>query len=95
MKKEGFESVTLTTKEKTEEKIIYLLDDGEEKYYKLLGRASGINFNHCFTLGMKHKENFWNSVFAHKISTNREQTDMIEQTTGEKYIAIEFYELNS
>lgn len=95
MKKENFKSVALTTKEKTEEKIIYLLDDGEEKYYKLLGSAYGVNFYHCFALGMKHKENFWNRVFAYKISADRDQVDIIEKATGEKYVAIEFYELNS
>ncbi|MDX9913680.1 MAG: hypothetical protein RBS77_03820 [Candidatus Moranbacteria bacterium] len=95
MKKENIEIIRRESPDgATEEAVIYGLEDGEEQYYRILGTGYGVNFAHCFSMGHKNKENFWERVFAYKISLNREQADMIEKITGKHYISVEFYELS-
>ena len=95
MKKENIEIVRKTSIDgHFEAKTLYRLEEGEEKYYNLLGEGCGIDLIHCCILGGKYKENFWERVFAYKISLNREQADMIEKITGKHYISVEFYELS-
>lgn len=85
---------TFTADERREEKDIYCLEDGEEKFYSILGTGYGINFVHCFTMGAKNKENFWERAFAYKIIPNRDHADLLERATGDDYISVEFYELS-
>lgn len=96
MKKENIMKIgkTFTADGHTEEKGIYCLEDGEEQFYSILGTGYGINFVHCFSMGAKNKENFWERVFAYKINPNREHTEFMERATGEDYISVEFYELS-
>lgn len=94
MKKENRETIEKTFIDgHREAKVIYGLEEGEEKYYKLLGEGCGISLIHCCIMGEKYKENFWERVFAYKISLDREQADMIENVIGNSYISVEFYEL--
>lgn len=94
MKKENREKIEKTFVDgRKESKFIYGLEEGEEKYYSLLGGGCGVNLMHCCVMGEKYKENFWDRVFAYKISQDRKQADMIEKVIGNSYISVEFYEL--
>ena len=95
MKKENIETIRKTMPDGyKEDKIIYGLDEGEEQYYTILGIGYGINFAHCFTMGVKNKEMFWERVFAYKIIPNLNQAILLEKAIGENYLSVEFYELS-
>ena len=85
---------TFTTDGHREEKERYCLEDGEERFYNILGTGYGINLVHCFSMGAKNKENFWERVFAYKIIPNREPANLMKRVTGKDYISVEFYELS-
>lgn len=94
MKKENLATVTkILPNDTREEKSIYGIEEGEEQYYHSLGIGMGVNFAHCFALGAKHKENLWERVFAYKIIPNDETANLMEKTTGDKYVSVEFFEL--
>ena len=94
MKKENIEYIRKTSPDGSSEDImVHGLEDGEEQYYTILGTGYGINFAHCFSMGAKNKEKFWEGVFAYKIIPNGEHANLLEQVTGEDYISVEFYEL--
>ena len=95
MKKENSEIIRRTSSRGSDEDImVYGLEEGEEQYYKILGTGYGINFAHCFSMGAKNKDNFWERVFAYKIIPNRDPANLLERATGEDYISVEFYELS-
>ena len=94
MKKENVELIRKSSSNGPDEDImIYGLEDGEEQYYTILGTGYGINFAHCFSMGAKNKEKFWERVFAYKIIPNRDHANLLERATGNNYISVEFYEL--
>lgn len=76
-----------------EKKDMYRLEDGEEKFYGLLGVGYGVNLVHCFSMGSKNKEMFWERVFAYRIIPNQDHAKLLEKATGENYLSVEFYEL--
>jgi len=95
MKKENAELIRRTSSKGSDEDImVYGLEEGEEQYYKILGTGYGINFAHCFSMGAKNKDNFWERVFAYKIIPNRDPANLLERATGDDYISVEFYELS-
>jgi hypothetical protein len=75
-------------------KTIYELESGEEKYFKSLGTGSGISIMHCLSMGINHKENLWERVFAYRVIKGDNTASLLEVATGNKYIAVEFYELS-
>lgn len=94
MKKENIEYIRKTSPDGSSKDIrLYGLENGEEQYYTILGTGYGVNFAHCFAMGTKNKENFWERVFAYKIISNRDQANLLERATGDNYISVEFYEL--
>lgn len=95
MKKENLQGIIKTNPDGLKEgKDIYGLEEGEEQFYKLIGVGYGINLAHCFSMGTKNSENFWERVFAYKIIPNRDQANLLEKATGDDYISVEFYELS-
>ena len=94
MKKENLTTVGKTLPDGIrEEKNIYGLEEGEEQYYHLLGVGYGINLVHCFSMGAKNKENFWERMFAYKVIPNEKPADLLEEATGNGYISVQFFEL--
>jgi len=95
MKKENIEIIRRESPDgATEEAVIYGLEDGEEQYYRILGTGYGVNFAHCFSMGHKNKENFWERVVGYKIIPNTDQANLLKKMTGNDYITVEFYELS-
>ncbi len=95
MKKENVEVIRKTNPDgSTEDIMVYGLEDGEEKYYTILGTGYGLNFTRCFSMGANNKENFWRRVFGYKIIPNRDHADLLGRATGDDYISVEFYELS-
>jgi len=95
MKRENIEFMRKTaTDGSSEDTKIYGLEDGEEQYYTILGTGYGINIAHCFSMGSKNKEKFWERVFAYKVIPNGDHVNLLERVTGEDYISVEFYELS-
>ena len=79
------------------EKKIYEIDSSKTRDYFLLGRALGINMEHCLLLGVKHKENFFGRVSAYRIiedSETKKISAIIKKTTVKDtpYISVCFYE---
>ncbi|MEA2088709.1 MAG: hypothetical protein U9O55_02625 [Patescibacteria group bacterium] len=79
------------------EKKIYEIDSSEISDYLLLGRALGINMEHCLDLGAKHKENFFGRVSAYRIiedSKTKKISAEIKKITSKdmQYISVCFYE---
>lgn len=95
MKKENIMTIVKTANAdgSKETKDIYQLEEGEEQFYNLLGTGYGVNLVHCFSMGAKNKENFWERVFGYRIIPNRDHANLLERATGEDYISVEFYEL--
>lgn len=83
-----------------EKKEIYELVEKDSSKYVSLGRAVGINMDHCVILGSKHKEDFWHRVYGYRIIENKEmENNMYEadkkinpETKTETYMTVAFYE---
>lgn len=69
-------------------KVIYKLDDGEEKYYKSLGTGSGISLMHCLAMGINHKEELWVRVFTYKIKQSDDIANLLNKATNKSYISV-------
>jgi len=94
MKKENIEIINIIyLNSSSKDLMIYGLEEGEEKYYKLLGKSSGINLAHCFFMGHKHKKAFAERVFAYKVISNDKTLDVLKQIIDKEYMTVEFYEL--
>ncbi|MCR4323131.1 MAG: hypothetical protein NUV61_03545 [Candidatus Azambacteria bacterium] len=80
-----------------EEKEIYELPEDSSRYC-LLGKAIGINMNHCIILGSKHKNGFWHRVYGYRIIQNWEIEKMMFEAMKkirpeiEPYITVAFFE---
>lgn len=81
---------------KTEEKEIFEINDERAVDYDLLGKAVGINLQHCFSLGDAHKEKFWDRVYGYRIIEDDDSKmfaeAMVKASKGTKMISVCFYE---
>lgn len=81
-----------------EEKEIYELSEEDGGTYRLLGKATGINMDHCVILGSKHKDDFWHRAYGYRIIQNGELEKMMFETMkkirpeADPYITVAFYE---
>lgn len=81
-----------------EKKEIYEISQEDKYKYCLLGKAVGINMNHCVILGSNHKDDFWHRVYGYSIVENEKMERMfldemlkIKPET-ESYMTVTFYE---
>lgn len=81
-----------------EEKEIFELEEIDGNKYRLLGRATGINMDHCVIIGSNHKKDFWHRVYGFQIMQNEkterallEAARKIKPET-ESYVTVQFYE---
>lgn len=93
----NFFTIKQETAEGIKEKKIYEIDSSKISDYLLLGRALGINMEHCIYLGAKHKEDFFGRVSAYRIVEDPETkkiSAIIKKTTVKDtpYISVCFYE---
>jgi hypothetical protein len=76
---------------KGSDQILELSEEGA-KNFKSMGKAIGASIEHCLFMGGRHKENFWERVCGYRIIENDEEAEMFDIASGEKYIAVEFFE---
>jgi hypothetical protein len=80
-----------------EEKEIYELEADSSKYC-LLGRATGMNMDHCVILGSKHKDDFWHRVYGYRIVQDDNMAKILLEVMKsikpetQSYITVCFYE---
>lgn len=81
-----------------EEKEIFELAETDIYKYHLLGKAVGINMDHCVILGSNHTDDFWHRVYGYSIVQNEEMEKMMLEAMKkakpetESYITVAFYE---
>lgn len=74
-------------------KLIYEIPADQAKHYKSLGVGIGISVEHCFFMGLHHKENFWERAYGYIVSFN-DEAKKISEVTKDKYVSVEFFEQN-
>ncbi len=79
------------------EKFIPEISKEDTDFYKLIGRAGGLNFAHCLMLAIKHAPNFWDRVAVHTKSEvtpdSKEYKVLTEAGVAiSDYILVAFYE---
>lgn len=81
-----------------EEKEIYELSEEDSSTYCLLGKATGIDMDHCVMLGLKHKDDFLHRVYGYRVIRSGELEKIMFETMKkskpetEPYITVAFYE---
>ena len=73
-------------------KELSLLEPGEERQFKSMGKATGTDFYHCLYLANKYQEGFLDRVLAFAVSMESSEVITLPEGTGEKYICVEFFE---
>lgn len=81
-----------------EKKEIYELGEIDGNKHRLLGRATGLNMNHCVLLGSEHKQDFWHRVYGYRIVENEKMQKALLgamrniKPETKSYMTLQFYE---
>ena len=73
-------------------KDLSLLEPGEERQFKSMGKATGTDFYHCLYLANKYQEDFLDRVLAFSLSIESSEAITLTEKTGEQCICVEFFE---
>ena len=75
-----------------EDKKLVELTEEEAKQYKLIGKASGVNFGMCLFLAHKNCNDFKERYVGHRTIKKDETASIFTKAMGQEYVSVEFYE---